>query len=221
MIINNVLSSLVPEGIEDASLDMFYVPTCGLYLFVEPAPESGGIVHVRAFGYLSEENLELSFVQPDILRIPHLFVVVFRHEAGSYRLTHRPVLLTHIRAPGVLPEQNGVLNITVQRGDRIGAIIPNSCTNITEHRGDKISAILPNSCTNLSCNALLCPSQINLRTGRRSQCSTALYHYYDTDKMEDFEDLESIPEDQFEEVSLELNLEVLISPNPISPNGMW
>lgn len=188
----SVIENLLMAGMEDTSVDMFYVQTSGLYLFSAPVPDRGAIVHIRSFGYVSDE----SFEQPDDI-IPYLYVVVFRHEVArrSYRLLRTPAKLTHGRAPGVLPKGNGVLNITVRRGDRIGAIIPKSCTNVSYNNDDHT----------------LCPSQINLRTGP-TVCTTALFHYYNTDTMDpDFEDLESISEDQFEEVQIKLNMEVLIS----------
>lgn len=175
---------------ENISVSDFYIQTSGLYLLSERLSDDGEIINVRAFGHLSDANLRRAF---DIFVLPQLFIVVFRHDeqSGSYRLIHEPKELTHTVSPGILPADGESLNWPVRRGDRIGAVIPNSCLNVTEE-------------------FIKCPSQINL-LARADDCLSALYHPFNTDT--GFEGLGNIPDDQFDEVQVKLNMEVLISPN--------
>ena len=184
-LILNVFSAFFAGNL---SVSNFYIQSGGVYMLPEPVPHDGRVLHVRAYGYFSGENL-LRVLGPDPeSAAPSLLVLVFRldEESKSYQILYNH-LLTHGEFPG---EVN--LDWQVQRGDRIGAFIPYSCNskNIT---GDTI---------------LLCPSQINIRV-ERSSCLSALYHPADLNAL-NYND--SIPADQFQEVQVQLNIEALISP---------
>lgn len=179
--IGNTFAMFQEEG---RSLNQLFLQTNGIYLFSHSVPDSGKIFQISSFGYFSDESLEREGV------IPYLFIVVFRYEAesGSHQLIHGPEELTHIFTPGFM-----AVEWPVQRGDMVGALIPNSCKNLT-------------------LTSIGCPSQINLRTDPWD-CSSALYYPFNTDMGFDSEDLRSIPDDEFEEVQVKLSMEVFISPN--------
>jgi hypothetical protein len=169
----------------------------GIYIFSESIPSSGTLFKIRAFGYLSDENIQRLLSTPRLAEFnAHFFVVVFRPEAdGSYQLVHGPWEYRHTLEP-----KDRKVEWPVQRGDMVGAIIPRSCSS--ENRsvgGIRIS----------------CPSHIDLRTDPLD-CSSALYYPFNTDLGLDSEELRRISEDQFMEVQVHLNMEV-----EIIPDGMY
>ena len=185
MISANVLASFDSQ----TGVNQFFVQGFGLYLFSEPVPESGKIVRIQTFGYLNDDDLSRGF---DTIAT-YIFVVVFRPdvESEAYQLINNPEILAHGFGPGELPEEGEVLDWPVERGDMIGAIIPNCCINMTYE---------------------LCPAGITLRTAP-TDCLSALYYPFNTGTEFDFEGVQTIRQDRFEEVQLSLNMEVKILPN--------
>jgi hypothetical protein len=174
------------------STSQFFLQTGGsLYLFSDPIPEDGKIIQIKSFGYYSDENLALLSSAATTDFDAYLFAVVFRREAesGLYQLIHEPEEIIHQTTPGLM-----TVEWPVQSGDLVGALIPTSCINRTQ-------------------STVSCPSRIDLRnTTNPWDCSSALFHPFNTDTGLNSDDLRSIPVDQFEEVQVHLNMEVSILP---------
>ena len=156
-----------------------------IYLFSEPMPYDGNIRFIQSFGYYSEESLARSrstTLQRELL----MYVIVYRHETenGTYRLIHEPEELVQSQFTAYTD-----VIWPVQKGDLVGALIPSSCTE--------------------SFSRISCPSQINLQTDPWD-CSAALYFPFDTDLGLGSEDFRDIPEDQFVEVQVYLNMKITI-----------
>lgn len=189
----NVVSMV---DIENGSVNQFFLQTDGgLYLFSEPVPNNGTLFQIRSFGYFNDENFRrlLSSSVVTTAFNARILVVVFRYEAesGSYQLVHGPQEHRHVLKPA-----NLTVEWPVQSGDLVGALIPSSCVNETRSSGGI---------------RFICPSHIDLRTDPLD-CSSALYYPFDMNLLGlDSEDQRSIPDDEFIEVQVHLNMEVSIS----------
>ena len=184
-------------AVENASVRQFFLQTGGsIYLFSEPVPNNGTLFQIQTFGYFTDENFQRLLSSTSLTRIfnAYLFVVVFRPEAekGSYRLIHGPQEDRHLLEP-----ENLTVEWPVQRGDLVGVIIPRSCTNETNVIDGR--------------ERIVCPSRVDLRADPWD-CSSAFYSPFDTDLGLNSEDLRNIPTNQFEEVQVQLSMEVSISP---------
>ena len=169
----------------------FIIEASGTYLLPNPVPIDGRVVRIRIFGLLNEENTARFFGPQstrDNLPIPYVWLLVLRQSLDneSYKLISEPHLLNHTFTPGIL--RSNQLNWTVQKNDRIGAIIPHNCSEYE--------------------NETYCPSHINLHAGP-DECLSALYH--DRNVLEDLlEGNHTIPVVRFQRVQVRLNLEVEI-----------
>lgn len=169
----------------------FFVNSGGIYLFPEAVPSDRRLLSVRAYGYFgyydysSELNLgpplpEVSEPDGEIF----LFVVLYRpsEDGSTYSLAHEPTELRHGFTPGKIPKnQNRPLNWEVQEGDFIGVFIPEVCVYSDNE-------------------SYSCVSQVNLKT---EGCRSALYHPA-------LVGIDNLPEDEFEEVSIWLNVEAVL-----------
>ena len=186
------VQAFATQGNLSVDLNRFILSTSGsIYLFPEPVPHDGVIFHIISFGYISQESLvEVLSLPPENDFGAYLFAVVFRRDAesGSYQLVHGPEEHSHFIAPAILD-----VPLTVREGDLVGALIPNYCFNRTA-------------------SFLRCPSQVNLRADPWD-CSYALYYPLNMDEGIDGEEWRSvsIPEDDFVEVQVNLNMEFSIS----------
>ena len=180
-----IVASVLVAFNQNKSVSQFYIQAGGVYLFAEPVPFDGKVTNVGAFGYFSDENLDLVFGPSegtnDSNVIPFLYALAYRHdqENDTYQLLNEE-FLTHTVSPGHVE-----VDWPVRKGDRIGAFIPHNCTENEEFK------------------VLKCPSQINLRANP-SECSSALY--YPVNSREG----SSIPASQLQEVQVVLNFEVMI-----------
>ena len=180
----NVIINMLRAFSQDKSVGNFYLQTGGLYLLPELVPIDGRVVQARVFGYLNDENLELVFGPNPEVVVPFLYVLAFRHEreSDSYQMLQSPEKVTHSVQPNAAQ-----MEINVKEGDRIGVFIPHDC------EFDK------------NLYWMNCPSQINLRVEPTS-CMSALYYPAES------ENTNIIPLDLFEEVQVDLNMEVVIAP---------
>jgi hypothetical protein len=198
------LAESAERGVENASVRPFFLQTGGsIYLFSEPVPDNGTLFQIQIFGYFRDDDFQrlLSSTTLTSTFNAYLFVVVFRPEAGtgSYRLVHGPQEDRHLLQP-----DNLNVEWPVQRGDLVGVIIPSSCINETSLDGRL---------------RILCPSRVDLRTDPWD-CSSAFYSPFDTDLGLNSEDLKNIPASRFEEVQVQLSMEVSISPiDGMSPHS--
>ncbi len=94
-----------------------------------------------------------------------VYVLLYSIEDSNYVLKYRPAVIYHGYDKACL--MRGQLDWTVEKGDRIGAFIPESCTNISMLPEDIL--INQNETFNM-----LCPSQINLVNGA-NQCYSSLF----------------------------------------------
>jgi hypothetical protein len=189
-----ILGVGMEEIIARPPLADFYTQVSGLYLLPEQVANDGTIVSIAARGILTDINYEI-FMRNNhgqFFLTGYLFVVVFRLDAGgeSFQLIHGPEILHHtIGSSGTVR-----LDWPVRRGDRVGALIPDSCFNDTDP------------------SPFPCPSQMNLRVVP-TDCSSAFYYpieagFSDTNLAAR---LASLPADQFVEEQVLLNMEVTIS----------
>ena len=137
----------------------------GLYLFKEEVKVEANISEICIGGLIRKEDEK--YVRRDPAKSIHLFVYVMLYsmEDNNYVLKYRPALIYHGYDIACLTR--GQFNWTVEKGDRIGAFIPESCTNISMLPED----ILINQNETFS---MLCPSQINLVNGA-NQCYSSLF----------------------------------------------
>lgn len=175
-------------------LHIFHTRESGLYLLHEPVPNDGTITEMRALGFLSDRDFELlQRNQVDMFMTSmYLFFAVFRLDnvSGIYQLIHGPEMATHtISDPAIA--QN--LQWLVRAGDKIGAVVPESCLNGTN------SPPFP------------CPSHFNLRVSD-NRCYSGLHSLLNfiSGDMELAELLDGIPIGQFVEEQVLLNVEARI-----------
>jgi hypothetical protein len=175
-------------------LEDFFTHANGLYLLPEIVPGDGTITEIGALGFVTDRQYEI-FMRNELsqfLFTGYLLLVVFRLNTvnGLFQLIHGPEFLYHtVNTPGsVRPDW------PVMKGDRIGALIPDSCLNDTD--------AIP----------FPCPSHINLRVAP-SDCLSGLYYplVADYEDMDLAEQLASIPANQFIEEQILVNLEAEIS----------
>lgn len=149
---------------------------------------------MRALGILSDRHYEIFMRDElDIFAITgYLFLLVFRldTDSGTYKLIYGPEQVVHSIFDSVVTEG---LHWPVERGDRIGVLIPDSCVN------------------DISDGPFPCPSHINLRAFP-NDCSAALYHSFNMSNvdMNLTAELASIPTNQFMEEQVRLSMEVVI-----------
>ena len=177
-------------------LSEYYTRDSGLYLLLEPVPKDGIITRMRALGILSDRDYELYMrnrLNPLDVSM-YLFFAVFRldTDSGSYHLIHGPEMATHtLLKPAVAKS----LEWPVRAGDKIGAVIPDSCFNGTK------SPPFP------------CPSRFNFRVPE-NHCFAGLYSPVNMSSVDDMdlaELLDGIPIDQFVEEQVLLNVEAEIN----------
>ena len=178
----------------------YYVNTGGIYLLPEPVPFNGKIISLKVYGFVDETINVTASLDPFIptptqsgvlttnkssVAAPFLYVLVYRpsKDGGVLSLAHNLTQLSHGFTPGRLPSDPGqTLDWEVQSGDYIGAYIPRECVNGSD-------------------GILMCPSQINLQT---DDCLSAFYHPA-------LERVDNLSRVELEEVSLQLNLEAILS----------
>ena len=175
------------------AVQKFFIKSGGIYLFPEAVPSDGRLLSVRAYGYLGsydDPSMELK-LGPSLPEVSEpngeifLFVVLYRpsEDGNTYSLAHEPAELKHGFTPGTIPRnQSGSLDWEVQEGDLIGVFIPEVCVYSSNE-------------------TYSCASQVNLRT---DECRSALYHPA-------LEDINNLPREEFEEVSVWLNVEAVLS----------
>ena len=176
-------------------LGIYYTRDSGLYLLPEPVPNDGIITRMRALGILSDRDYEL-YIRNRLNPLDvsmYLFFAVFRldTDSSSYQLIHGPEMATHtIMEPAVAKN----LEWPVRAGDKIGAIVPDSCFNGTN------SPPFP------------CPSRFNFHVPE-NHCLAGLYSPVNMSSVDDMdleEPLDGISIDQFVEEQVLLNVEAKI-----------
>ena len=175
------------------------VETAGIYLIRRPIPHNGTVTAVTIFGIRKMISSNNFITDPDsFLPKPStestnpahtlfLYVMVYRaSEAGTvYKVVQGPSQMGNGLEPGRLPSNQGKsLNWEVQEGDLIGVYIPRKC-RIT-----------------LGTATVICPSHINIKT---NSCLSAFYH-------PGLNGINDIPINEVQEVSLQLNIEAVLSP---------
>ena len=193
-------SELINGVLNGKDVAPFYINTGGVYLLPEPVPFDSTVLSIRGFGlpgvrlnkFLDSDPLIPPPQETDAVMnhvAPFLYVLVYRemsNRKGYYTLVQNLTQLAHGFAPGRVPaDRSKSLDWKVQKGDFIGAYIPYSCVNRS------------------SDGLFQCPSQINLVT---DTCLSALYNPALTG-------VNNLLTTNFREVSILLNMEVLLAPD--------
>ena len=175
-----------------------FLETGGLYLLPDQVPLDGKINRVCAFGYTREEFRPL--LNHDLITArPIVYVLLYRPSDSGYTLVNEPAILYHGTSKSCLTQMDE-LNWNVQKGDRMGAFIPEDLINVTDIPRQTISNIWKD----INSIKELYPSQILLNdTG---DCFVALY----VNTTLGLEALDHILFKDITERFLRLNLEVFL-----------
>ena len=208
--LGDIDGSLFLRYLDAQSSEGLYVNHGGLYLLPYEVATVGIVDEVCIFGYINsqfEYQLlnENRMLDPNTRVRPFLYVMLYRpldentaDNQTVYRIVGKPAVVYHSTMTGCLSQSDG-LEWQVQRGDRIGAFIPDNCISATE---------VLNSDTFFSSGLdsgeveLLCPTQINLVV-EDDECYYAYFHP-NISEME-FTEIRS---EQFKREQTKLNLKV-------------
>ena len=135
-----------------------------------------------AFGFPNSDILpfEPSGDANDFLQPLFVYVTLYRPQGDVYRMTSQPVVVYHRSARGCISSTHGYeLNWLLQKGDKIGVFIPQSCTSVTNLTQSEVLNSIEVS-RMLGEETLVCPSQVNLAVHNNSsssgaQCTSAFY----------------------------------------------
>ncbi len=197
------------------SVSDFYINSGGLYLLPEYLPIRGEVSSVCAVGYTNVEFESFLFkpnsreIDPQTTVRPFVYVVLLRprteDNGNLYSLVYPPAILAHGIISGCIGVPDG-LQWEAREGDRIGAFIPSECVMVDSIPDDVfVLQEIHNQFTQL------CPSQINLVADRIES-----YGIYVTNSsslsVEDLTDELSMSMDQFDNISVHINMNVTIVP---------
>lgn len=153
-----------------------YVDVRGLYLLPAPVHSGGMITEVCVFGYQRAEQEHL-FIKNGTVKLGStrvfVYITLYRPMDGmssSYEMIYKPTVIYHELKLGCVSRDDG-LKWDVEKGDLLGAFIPDNCTSLEDILANKEVSTFHNL-EDLRSLETFCPSQVNLNP---SECSYALY----------------------------------------------
>ena len=178
------------------NLFMDFIKIGGIYLIRKPIPSSGTVIDVTIFGRwnfnlnpINSTNSDFFLPKPSESQRPSdflfLYVMTYRpsQDGTVYKIVHGPAQVDHgALSSGRLPFDQS------------------QSLNWEVQKGDLLGVYIPRECVNGS--SLQCPSQVNFKT---EGCLSAYYH-------PGLNGVDDIPINEFQEVSVQLSIETLLSP---------
>ena len=181
--------------LNDGDATEFYMNTGGIYLHRRPIPFDGTILAIMIFGFTGEQSTnsmtDLDSFSPEPSKTPALLGNI-ESEPFLFVLVYRPgvdgTMYELIHGPtqmsnGLVPRRVP-FDLEVQEGDFVGVYIPRECVNGSDTQFPQ------------------CPSQVNVKT---DGCLSAFFH-------PGLNGVDSIPVNEFQEVSVQLNMIAVLSP---------
>ena len=192
-----------------------HTDTRGLFFLPTPIGTKGRVSEVCAFGYpriADEEKLDDGIGRFDLdtkIRL-FLFIVLYRPTDRTqtlFTMVYNPVAVYHHLTPGCLSQGDG-LNWVVERGDLLGAFIPDDCTTTEDLISrDDVETFRQNGDFQTELTEFeFCPAQIDLNV--TGQCYYALY--LNSTGGISLDEIISIDFEEIVNVSVRLNFQVTI-----------
>ena len=191
-----------------------YINNGGLYLLPENIQSRGIVSSVCGYGYTKVEFESLLWkpntteIDPLSLVRPFVYVVLLRAvpgDASAYQVVYPPAVLHHDINPDCLSVADG-LNWMTESGDRIGAFIPNDCVDVENLQGVFVTEEVRRQFRTL------CPSQVNLIPSLEYPSNGTYVANTSSVGIEEVIDGLMFSMNQFEEVSVHINMNVTTMP---------